>query len=209
MRWTVMRLAFVLALAAVFTGALPAAAASLTFALADPQATQTPAQIFVRDANARAESDDRGIVHIAGFRGLLNDDESTVEAYNADGEPLLFTVDKWRAAGGTADASADPGGSGDRITLALRRLIAFGHYSVFLRTTLADGVRFAALDGSGVGNNFDAKQDGSANVVVSSPSHVAAGAAIVVIYHSDAHDHGNSPGDFGRTAHQHVIARVP
>lgn len=203
-----MTLRFVLTLGAFFSCLAGAgAAASVTFGLADMQTTGTPAQIFVRDNSARAENDERGVVHIAGLHGVQNGDDPSLEVFNADGSSLLFTLEKWRAANGTADVSPDTGG--DRITLTLRRLIAFGHYSVFIRSTGPDGVRFAPLDGSGIGNDFDAKQDGAANIVVTSPEHLASGTLIVIIYHSDDQDHGNSPGMFARTAHQQLIARIP
>ena len=175
----------------------------------DSTATQTPAQVFVRDANARIETDERGIVHDAGLRGARADDDASSELYTASGNPLLFTVEKWRAATGTAEVGPDSTGPGDRVVLSLRRLIAFGHYSVATRATGPDGTRFAPIDGSGVSNNFDAKQDGSASVIVTSPMHLAAGTSLVIVYHSDAQDHGSSPGDFGRTAHQQLIVRVP
>jgi hypothetical protein len=202
-----MALRFVLTLGAFFSCFAAAGAANVTFGLVDLQATGTPAQVFIRDNSARAESDERGLIHIAGLRGLQNDDDPGLEVYNAEGASLLFTLEKWRAANGTADVSPDTGG--DRVALSLRRLIAFGHYSVFVRTTGNEGVRFAPLDGSGIGNDFDAKEDGGANIVVSSPGHLVSGSSIVIIYHSDDQDHGNFPGAFGRTAHQQLIARVP
>jgi hypothetical protein len=208
MRCTSMTLRFVLTLGAFFSCLAGASAAtSVTFGPVDIQSSGTPSQIFVRDNGARAETDERGSVHIAGLRGPQNEDAPDSEVYNAEGSRLLFTIEKWRAAGGTADVSAD--GGGDKITLSLHRLIAFGHYSVFIRTNGNDGVRFAPIDGSGIGNDFDAKQDGAANIVVSSPEHLASGCSIVIIYHSDDQDHGNFPGMFARTAHQHLIARIP
>ncbi|GAC1433274.1 MAG: hypothetical protein NVSMB5_26980 [Candidatus Velthaea sp.] len=205
-----MKFRSLLTLAAFVTALAPAVAAQpLNFVPVDPQATQTPAQVFVKDGNARVETDERGIVHDAGLRGARTDDEPNIELFNGAGDTLAFTVEKWRAANGTAEISPDSGSSGDRVVLALRRLIAFGHYSIVVRTTGAEGTRFAAIDGSGVSNNFDAKQDGSANVVVTSPTHLVSGSAIVVVYHSDAQDHGSSSGDFGRTAHQQLIVRVP
>ncbi|GAC1408275.1 MAG: hypothetical protein NVSMB64_16320 [Candidatus Velthaea sp.] len=64
-----------LALAAFVMALAPAGAAQpLNFVPVDSQATQTPAQVFVRDANARVETDERGIVHDAGLRGVRTDD---------------------------------------------------------------------------------------------------------------------------------------
>ncbi len=161
----------------------------------DQQTTQTPAQVFVHE-NGEA------------LRGAKPDDEPTTPVFDANGTGLYFTLEKWRAAGGDVDIEPDPDGEGDRVTLNLHRLIAFGHYSVFLRVDGPDGARFVPLDRSGITNNFDAHVDGSANVSIDAP-HLASGTWIVTIYHSDAQDHGNSPGDLTRTAHQQLIVKVP
>ncbi len=171
------------------------------------QTTQTPAQVYLRDSRAPA---DAGAAHAAGLRAPRADDDPTAPLYDAAGRFLAFTLEKWRAANGSIDITpADAGGAGDRITLTLHRLIAFGHYSVFIRSDSADGPHFAPLDGSGITNNFDAHEDGGATVAISTAQHVASGSWIVTIYHSDAQDHGNSPGDLTRTAQQQLMIKVP
>ncbi len=170
--------------------------ASLTFAPVDLQTSQTPPQIFVRDAGG-------------SVRAMHADDDPSLPAFDASGNALSFTLEKWRAATGTVDVGPDTEGSGDLVTLTLHKLIAFGHYSVFVRTDAADGAHFAPLDGSGITNNFDARQDGSATVVISSGQHLTSGTWLVTIYHSDAQDHGNSPGDFTHTAHQQLTVKLP
>jgi hypothetical protein len=192
-----MKLRAVLTIAAFVACLRPAVAAetSLPFGPADMQTSQTPAQVFVHE-NGDA------------LRGAKADDDGNVPLYTASGSALLFTLDKWRAGGGTVDVEPDTDGSGERVTLTMHRLIAFGHYSVFVRTDGSDGPRFAPLDRSGLTNNFDAHQDGSANIEIDA-ANVNSGTWIVTIYHSDAQDHGNSPGDFTRTAHQQLIVKVP
>jgi hypothetical protein len=143
------------------------------------------------------------------LRGARPDDDPGLALFNASGDALYFTLEKWRAANGTLDIVPDTEGAGDRITLNLRRLIAFGHYSIFIRMDAADGQHFLPLDDSGITNNFDAHVDGTASVAISAPQHVSSGAWIVTIYHSDAQDHGNSPGDLTHTAHQQLILKVP
>jgi hypothetical protein len=163
----------------------------------DVQTTQTPPQVFVHDNGD-------------SLRGARPDDDPNLPLFDASGNALYFTLEKWRAGNGAVDIVPDSdGGSGDRVNLNLRRLIAFGHYSVFLRTDDSDGQHFTPLDGSGISNNFDAHYDGSAGVVVSAPQHIATGSWIVTIYHSDAQDHGNFPGDFTHTAHQQLIVKTP
>jgi hypothetical protein len=193
-----MKLRTVLTIVAFAASLRPAVAmvTNLPLQPVDVQATQTPAQVFVRDSGGT-------------LRGARSDDDPSQVLFDATGTSLYFTLDKWRAGNGTVDIAPDTGGDGDRVSLNLRRLIAFGHYSVFIRTDDADGQHFAPLDGSGITNNFDAHQDGAASAVISSPQHVPSGAWIVTIYHSDAQDHGNSPGEFTHTAHQQLIVRIP
>jgi hypothetical protein len=159
------------------------------------QTSQTPAQVFVHE-NGDA------------LRGARPEDDGSLPLYDASGGALLFTLDKWRAGNGSVDIEPDSDGNGERVTLTLHRLIAFGHYSVFLRTDAADEPHFTPIDRSGLTNNFDAHQDGSASIEIDA-ANVNSGTWIVTIYHSDAQDHGNSPGDFTRTAHQQLIVKVP
>lgn len=177
---------------------------------ADPQTTQTPAQVFVHDSRGSSPTDDGAEVRRGGLRAPRPDDDPTLPLYDAGDNALYFTLEKWRAGYGAIDIGPDPdGGGGDRVSLNLRRLIAFGHYSVFVRTDDAGGPHFAPLDGSGITNNFDAHVDGTATVTISAPQHVVSGAWIVTLYHSDAQDHGNSPGDLTRTAHQQLMVKLP
>ncbi len=169
---------------------------NVPLAAVDAVATQTPVQVFVQDNHE-------------GLRGARPDDDLGLPLYDAGGNALYFTLEKWRAGNGALDITADTDTSGDRVTLNLHRLIAFGHYSIFTRTDAADGPHFTPLDGSGLSNNFDAHVDGMASVSVSAPQHVSSGTWIVIVYHSDAQDHGNSPGDFTHTAHQQLIVKVP
>jgi hypothetical protein len=178
--------------------------------LVDTATTQTPAQVFVHDERATGQADQTAGPHDAGLRAPRPDDDAGQPIFDATGNPLYFTLEKWRAAGGGIDLAPDSDGApGDRVSLAFHRLIAFGHYSVFIRTDATDGPHFAPLDGSGITNNFDAHVDGAANVTISTPQHLAAGVWIVAIYHSDAQDHGNSPGDFTHSAFQQLIVKLP
>jgi len=193
-----MNLRTVLTIAAFMACLRPAVAmvTNLPLQPVDVQTTQTPPQVFVHDNGD-------------SLRGARPDDDPSLPLFNATGDALYFTLEKWLAGNGTVDVAPDSEGSGDRVTLNLRRLIAFGHYSVFIRTDDADGQHFLPLDGSGITNNFDAHQDGTASVAISAPQHVNSGTWIVTIYHSDAQDHGNSPGDFTHTAHQQLIVKIP
>ena len=180
---------------------------TVTFQPVDPSTSSLPPQVFVKDDRAPGQTDDRGIVSIAGFRRLRTDDPPGAELYNGDGTSLLFTLEKWRAGGGSVDLATDDVET--KAVVTLRRLIAFGRYSLFLRTGVEDGVRYTPLDGKGGINSFTADQAGAASVTVYTPAPLTTGAVIVVVYHSDALDHGASPGAFGHTAHQQLVVRVP
>ena len=186
-----------------------ASLAAAPLLLADAPGTQTPAQVFVRDSRASVQTDETINVHEAGLRSPRADDDPATPVFDAGGNALFFTLEKWRAASGTVDISSADNAPGDRISLNLHRLIAFGHYSIFVRTDGTAGPHFVPLDGSGITNNFDAHEDGAASVTISAPQHMSAGAWIVTVYHSDAQDHGDSPGDFPRTAHQQLVLKLP
>ena len=65
------------------------------------------------------------------------------------------------------------------------------------------------LDGKGALNSFSADQAGEATVSLYTPKPLTTGSIIVVVYHSDAQDHGLAPGAFGHSAHQQLVVRVP
>jgi hypothetical protein len=164
-------------------------------------------QVFVADS-ATASAGPQNIDHVAGVRPAKLEDSSDALAVNSAGESLAFTLGKWFAGRGSADVVTLPSGN-DRITFTFSQLIAFGHYSLFEVTFSPDGSTFAPLDGDGSQNNFDASVDGNATVAVSVPHHLEPGSAIVLVYHSDGADHGNSRGQIGRTAHQQLALRLP
>jgi hypothetical protein len=187
----------------------PAAAQSpriLTFQTIDPSTTSLPPQVFVQDDRAPAQSDGRGTV-IAGFRRLRTDDQPAAELFNGDGTSLLFTLEKWRAATGTVDLAGDD--TETKVNATFKRLIAFGRYSLFLRAGVEEGMRYSPLDGKGELNSFTADQEGAATLSAYTRRPLTAGAIVVVVYHSDAKDHGISPGIFGYNAHQQLVVRVP
>lgn len=194
--------------AALLACIAPAAAAPvLTFQAIEPSTTSLAPQVFVADSNATAQTDDRGMVNVAGFRRVRPEDDPSVALFTNDGVGMLLSLDKWRAASGTADITASIDES--KVVLAFRRLVAFGRYSMFTRTLGDNGPSYAPLDGKGELNSFTADVAGSANVTMFTPKPLATGTQIVAIYHSDSMDYGVAPGEFGHTAHQQLILRVP
>lgn len=197
-----------LVLVAIVALAFPASAAPLlSFQPIDPATTAVAPQVFVADPAAPAVTDDRGLVSAQGYRRVRPDDGPNLEVYNADGDSLLITLDKWRAANGTVEVANNDNES--KVTVSLRRLVAFGVYSLFLRTTGANGPQYEPLDGKGQVNTFTADQGGNGGKSVFTTQPIEPGSQIVVVYHSDSAAHGRSPGAFGHTAHQQLIVRVP
>jgi len=171
------------------------------------RATVIDPQIFVREDSAPEGTGPQNIEHAAGLRPARLDDLPEVVAYNAEGTSLGFDLDKWFAATGTVDIA--PQGAGDRVSATFKNLIAFGVYSLFRITFAPDGATFVPLDGDGKNDGFTAGFDGSAGVVVTTPEHLQSGNAIVLIYHSDATEHGEARGLLGVTAHHQLIVRLP
>ena len=164
-------------------------------------------QIFVSDATAVEGVGPQSIEHAAGLRPARLDDPPDTVVYNAQGTKLGFALDRWFAAGGTADVV--PRNGGDRITCSFQKLIAFGVYSLFKIVFSSEGATFTPLEGDAAANGFTARVDGSATVVVTALQPLQSGNAIVLIYHSDGQTHGASRGQLGVTAHHELIARLP
>ncbi len=164
-------------------------------------------EIFVKDDAAAEGTSDQGIAHIAGLRTARVDDLREVVAYNAKGDSLGFTLDRWFGASGTVDIDPQPNGS-SRLTMSFQKLIAFGVYSIFRVSFAADGTTFRPIDGDGATNSFTATVDGNANVVMSTPDALGHGNAIVLVLHSDSQEHGVSRGEIGVTAHQQLIVHL-
>lgn len=195
-------------LAALLACTVPALAAPvLTFQAIEPSTTSLAAQVFVADPSAVEQTDDRGLVNIAGYRRVRPEDDPNVALFTNDGVGMLLTLDKWRAASGTADITSSIDES--KVVLAFRRLVAFGRYSIFTRTLGDNGPSYAPLDGKGELNSFTADVTGAASPTIFTPKPLVSGTQIVVIYHSDSTDYGVAPGQFGHTAHQQLILRVP
>jgi len=165
-------------------------------------------QVFVKDDAAAEGTGPQSIMHVAGLRTARMDDVPEAALFNAAGDALGFTVEKWFAASGTVDMDAIPGG-GVRLTLTFKRLIAFGVYSLFREAFSPDGQTFYPIDGDGSSNSFTASVDGGAIIVMSSPVRLTHNDAIVLVLHSDSQEHGVSRGLIGINAHEQLIARMP
>ena len=170
--------------------------------LVDPQA-------FVAVASAPEVSKGlQGIPHIAGVRNAMMVDDPERPVLSGAGKPLGFTLGRWFAAAGTVDLAPQASGT-ERIEMHFTHLVAGGRYSLFENHFDTMPVTFTPLDGAGTANGFVAAKDGSAATTVIAPSVLTHDNAVLVVYHSDGIDHGQSRGAIGIDAHHQLIARIP
>jgi hypothetical protein len=165
-------------------------------------------QVFVKDESSAEGTGPQSIAHAAGVRPVRLDDSPELVLYNANGDPLGFTLEKWLGATGTVDLDLQANG-GTRLTMSFKKLIAFGVYSVFRATFSPDGTTFVPIDGDGTTNTFTSTVDGSGTLVASTPSRLTHANAILLILHSDSQEHGVTRGLIGANAHQQLVARLP
>lgn len=163
-------------------------------------------QVFVAEAAAKAGPGPQGIDHVDGVRPLRLSDPDT-QLVNAESAPLLFTTSRWLAGTGSASLT-DAANGAQEITLRFQRLIVFGVYSMFKNSFSSAGVIFTPLDGEGTRNSFLADAAGNATFILTTPQRLTARNALLLVYHSDATDHGPVRGKIGWDAHHHLIAPV-
>ena len=164
-------------------------------------------QVFVADPKAKAGIGPQGIHHAAGFRPALLEGPRDIGAYNALGAPLGFTIGQWFAA--TGALAIAPAGAGASIACRFANLRPNGVYSLFENHFDQKPVGFTPLDGTGEHNSFIAEADGRASVTVRAPAKPIHANAVLLVYHSDSHDHGLERGQIGVNAHHQLIARLP
>ena len=165
-------------------------------------------QIFIQQAALPEGVGPQGIAHVAGLRPAEPEDVPELVAYNARGHSLKFTLARWFLASGTATLQRRDDGT-QRVTCRFEKLVPFGIYSLFKISFTPAGAVFTPLDGEGIANTFTAGGDGGYVSSVLAPAPLAAGDAIVLVYHSDARGHGKARGELGITAHQQLIVRLP
>ena len=162
-------------------------------------------QVFVRDAKSRAGTGPQQIRHGAGLRPARIADDRRRNLFNANGQPLHFSLGQWLGARGTAHVAAD----GRTVTVRLSGLRARGTYSLFENHFDQQPIGFTPLDGTGRSSTFVAGKDGKATITVEVPQPLSHANAVLLVYHSDGRAHGSSRGQIGVNAHHHMIARVP
>jgi hypothetical protein len=178
------------------------------FSLATHRSPVIDPQIFIKQEGVPPATGPQSIERVAGVRPAQADDVPELPVYNAQGKALGFSLGNWfGAAGSVSFASLSTGGQ--RITAKFLKLLPFGTYSLFRITFTPAGAVFTPLDGAGTSNSFTSGAEGGANVAVVTNQPLAPGDAIVLVYHSDGRQHGDSRGEIGVTAHQQLIVRLP
>lgn len=170
-------------------------------------------QVFVTDPAAVAATGPQGIPHAAGVRPAFGVDDPHKPALQAEGRSLNFSLGQWFGARGTvtlapAPAPAAAGGT-TNATFRFDGLVRGGRYSLFENHFSDPGVTFTPLDGSGTTNSFTSGSDGAATIQVTIPGAVTHAEGLLLVYHSDGHDHGMQRGAIGVDAHHQLIVRVP
>jgi hypothetical protein len=162
---------------------------------------------FVQDVSARAAVGPQNIPHAAGFRPALVAGPLDVEAFNAQGKSLGFTLADWFAAKGSVKIT--PSGSSAAMDCHFTQLRPNGVYSLFENHFDQKPVGFTPSDGTGKGNSFTADASGSAAIRLVSPLPLTYDNAVLLVYHSDNTAHGMERGEIGVTAHHQIIVRIP
>jgi hypothetical protein len=178
------------------------------FSLATHRSPVVDPQIFIKQEALQAGTGPQNIEHVAGERPAQLDDVPELPVFNAQGKALGFSVGRWFGASGSV-AFEPLATGGQRVSLAFEKLLPFGVYSLFRIAFTPAGAVFTPLDGTGTSNSFTVGAEGSAKLSVVTNDPLAPGNAIVLVYHSDGHPHGDSRGDLGVTAHQQLIVRLP
>ncbi|GAC1310033.1 MAG: hypothetical protein NVSMB19_24090 [Vulcanimicrobiaceae bacterium] len=177
------------------------------FSLESKQANLIDPQAFVADPAATAGPGPQGIVHVAGFRPAYGVEDPATPVVNAQGRALGFNFGRWFGANGSV--TLKPAGSTTAATFAFGGLIPNGRYSLFENHFSESGVTFTPLDGNATTNSFTASRDGHATLALTIPGTVTRAEGLLLVYHSDGHDHGMERGQIGITAHHQLIVRVP
>ena len=171
------------------------------------QAKPLDPHAFVKDAAAPAAVGPQNIPHAAGFRPALVAGPLDVEAFNAQGKSLGFTLADWVAAKGSVRIT--PSGNGAKIDCQFTRLQPNGVYSLFENHFDQKPIGFTPSDGTGKGNSFTADASGHAAISLVSPQPPTHDNAVLLVYHSDGQTHGEQRGKIGVTAHHQIIVRIP
>ncbi|GAC1446948.1 MAG: hypothetical protein PVSMB8_04950 [Vulcanimicrobiaceae bacterium] len=178
------------------------------FSLEAKAPTLVDPQVFVAASASLAATGLQGTIHVAGVRNAVMVDDPDRAVVSATGQPLGFTLGRWFAATGEAELTPLPNGT-ERVGLHFAHLVPNGRYSLFENHFDMQHVNFTPLDGAGTANGFVASKAGDAVLSVIARAPLTHDNAVLLVYHSDGLDHGQSRGAVGISAHHQLIARIP
>lgn len=166
-------------------------------------------QVFVQTPGAPAGTGPQQITHVAGLAPAPKSGPSSTPLFSADGTGLGITRGQWLAAAGTVSFSCTNGR--EEAASHLTGLIPGGTYSTFVVHLDVSGAgRFTPWgDAAGATNNFTADTTGAATPTNSLAGCLGKKTAALIVWHSDGHTHGASPGRLGVTWHNSLITPLP
>jgi hypothetical protein len=165
-------------------------------------------QVFVLALKAPAARGPQNIDHVAGIRNARISDDHLLPIYDAHRRALGMTLGQWLGAHGAVTLTPLADGS-ERVEVELADLAPGAQFSLFENHFDQSPIGFTPLDGAGHSNSFRANADGTASVVIVSPTSLTHANAVLLVYHSDGKTHGEERGEIGVDAHHQLIARLP
>ena len=166
-------------------------------------------QVFLAAPAAPAGTGPQTIKHVAGIAPAPKAGDASTPLLAADGSTLNITRGAWEKAAGTVAVSCTDGS--EQAISHLTGLIPGGAYSTFVVHLDIQGAgRFTPWgDAQGTTNNFTADTTGTASPTNTVPGCLTNRAAVVIIWHSDGHPHGPTPGEIGVSWHNSLITPLP
>lgn len=166
-------------------------------------------QMFIAAPAAPAATGPQMISHAAGISPAPKNSPAATPLLGATGSPLGVTVGGWEKAAGTVRFSCTAGQ--EQAASHLTGLIPDGVYSTFVVHLNVQGPgRFTPWGNTqGSNNNFTANTTGTATPTNTVPGCLNSHDAAVIIWHSDGHPHGSSPGTLGVSWHNSLITPLP
>ncbi|GAC1358556.1 MAG: hypothetical protein NVS4B11_14760 [Ktedonobacteraceae bacterium] len=165
-------------------------------------------QMFVSAPTTPAGLGPQNIKHVAGVKPVPAQDSPSTPLLNADGTSLGVTLGTWKSATGGATLSCRNGT--ETITSSFQHLLPNAAYSLFIVHLHVNGPkRFTPLGAAnGSNNNFTSNAQGEGTKTSILSLCLNSSNAVVLIWHSDGHTHGASPGVLGVTWHNQLIFPV-
>lgn len=165
-------------------------------------------QVFIASPTTPAGTGPQGIMHVVGVKPASAQDPPNTPLLNADAAPLGVTLGAWKAATGSAMLSCRNGQ--ETVINSFQHLLPNAVYSLFVVHFRVNGAqRFTPLGASdGSNNNFTASAAGEGTETSTLSPCLTSDDGVVLIWHSDGHSHGASPGVLGVTWHNHLIFPV-